>query len=112
MKTNTLLLLFSGYTNYWHDDQKNAYRYGSLFKVAQLDIEKTIAQSRINVAEDLHLSGLDMEEGFMDYLLQHDFQIASHLSVADIRQRSAHNNLLVMLTPADEAAKQYIHNTH
>jgi hypothetical protein len=134
MKTNTLLLLFplaaaigfaqtntkhivrsatqfNGYTNYWHDDYKNAYRYGSLFKLAQLDVEKTIAQSKVNVAEDLHLSGLDMEEGFMDYLLQHDFEIASHLSVADIRQRSAHNNLLVMLTPADEAAKHYIHNT-
>ncbi len=53
-----------------------------------------------------------MEEGFTDYLLQHDFQIASQLSVADIRQRSAHNNLLVLLTPADEAAKHDIHNTH
>jgi hypothetical protein len=135
MKTTTLLLLFcltavlgfaqpntkrivqsatqfNGYTNYWHDDFKNTYRYGSLFKHAQLDVERTIAQSKINVAEDLHLSGLDMEEGFMDYLLQRDFQIASHLSVAEIRQISAHNNLLVMLTPADEAAKHYVHNTH
>ena len=135
MKTTTVLLLFSlteavgsaqtntqhvvqsatqfnGYTNYWHDTYTNAYRYGSMFKLAQLDVEKTIAQSKMNVAEDLHLNGLEMEEGFMDYLLQQDFRIESHLSIADIQQESAQTNLLVLLAPTDEAAKHYSYETH
>jgi TolA-binding protein len=84
---------FNGYTNYWHDTYGKVYRYGSVFKLAQLDVEKTIAQSKMNVAEDLHLNGLDMQEGFMDYLLQQDFQFQSHLSVADIQRKSAQTNL-------------------
>lgn len=63
---------FNGYTNYWHDEYTSAYRYGSLFKLVQLDVEKTIAQTKVNVAEDLRLNGLDMEEGFMDFLLRHE----------------------------------------
>ena len=56
---------FNGYTNHWHDDYSKEYRYGNLFKLAAPDIEKTILQSKIDVAEELGFPGFIMEEGFL-----------------------------------------------
>lgn len=61
---------FNGYTNYWHDTYLNEYRYANLFKMATADVEKTILQSKIDVAEQLGFPGLLMEEGFISAWLK------------------------------------------
>src|SRR5512133_3793114 len=57
---------FNGYTNYWHDIYRDWTRYGNLFKIATPKIEYTIAQSKIDIAEDLKIPGLTVQEGFFN----------------------------------------------
>ena len=53
---------FNGYTNYWHDTYSNWYRYGNLYKMAIPDVEKTIMQSKVDIAEEVGIPGLIMQE--------------------------------------------------
>ena len=57
---------FNGYTNYWHDIRNKWIRYGNLFKIAIPDADYTIAQSRVDIADDMKIPGLSVEEGFMN----------------------------------------------
>ncbi len=54
---------FNGYTKYWHNNYSEWFRYGNLFKIGQTDVEKTILQSKLDIAEELGLPGLLMQEG-------------------------------------------------
>jgi len=56
---------FSGYTNYWHDIAWNRFQSGNLFQMSMPDVEASLAQAKRDVAEELGLAGLDMEEGFL-----------------------------------------------
>jgi hypothetical protein len=61
---------FSGYTNYWHGVHWTWSQYGNLFLVSQPDIPRTIAQGKADIAEELGIPGLILDEGFIDsYLL-------------------------------------------
>ncbi|MBL0135283.1 MAG: hypothetical protein IPP79_15535 [Chitinophagaceae bacterium] len=102
---------FNGYTNYWHDDYKNVYRYGNLFKMAHANVEKTIAQTKLNVADDIHLNGLDMQEGFVNFLLQNDYKVAWNLSSTELNVQAAKGNLLVVLEPNSEQARIFNYQT-
>jgi hypothetical protein len=103
---------FNGYTNYWHDEYKNVYRYGNLFKMAHPDVEKTISQSKLNVAEDLQLNGLDMQEGFISHLLQKKYDVAWYPSAAEIQTGSFRKNLLVVLDPLSKEARGLHYTTN
>src|SRR5688500_19941579 len=56
---------FNGYTNYWQDNYRKWFRYGNLFKISVPDVELSIAQSKVDIAEDMKVPGLWMQEGFM-----------------------------------------------
>ena len=56
---------FNGYTNYWHSVYWNWRQYGNLFLMSWPDIPKSIAQNKVDLAEELGISGLDMAEGFL-----------------------------------------------
>ena len=56
---------FNGYTNYWHDIYREKISYGNLFKCAIPDINKTIAQSKLDIADDMNIPGLFLQEGFI-----------------------------------------------
>lgn len=56
---------FSGYTNFWHDMAWTRHQYGNLFQLSTLDAEAAVAQAKRDMAEELGLAGLDMEEGFL-----------------------------------------------
>jgi len=60
---------FNGYTNHWQDNYNEWYRYGNLFKVARMQVDKSFLQSKVVTAEDMGLPGLLMEEGFINGLL-------------------------------------------
>jgi hypothetical protein len=60
---------FNGYTNYWHDVFWIWTRYANFTIISQPDIARTIAQARIDTAEELGLPGLFLAEGFLDALL-------------------------------------------
>lgn len=60
---------FNRYTNYWHDIYREWIRYGNLFKIAIPNVEYTIAQSKIDIADDMKIPGLSLQKGFLNNLL-------------------------------------------
>ena len=96
---------FNGYTNYWHDVYRDWIRYGNLFKMANSDITLTIAQSKRDLADDMGIPGLNVQEGFMAGLLSGPYEFLDQPSVQQLEERSKGNNLLVLLDPDSEAGK-------
>ena len=97
---------FNGYTNYWHDSYDRWLRYGNLFKMSLPDISASIAQSKADIAEDMEVPGLSMQEGFMNGLINGSFTTLDQPSVTQIEQAVPKGNLLILLDPDSEAGKK------
>jgi hypothetical protein len=61
---------FSGYTNYWQTTAWNWQQYGNLFLIGQPDVAATIAQNKADIAEELGIPGLALDEGFLSAWLE------------------------------------------
>ena len=53
---------FNGYTNYWHDIYRDWISYGNLFKMAIPKVDYTIAQSKVDIADDMKIPGLSFRK--------------------------------------------------
>ena len=96
---------FNGYTNHWQDDYKKWVRYGNLFKMSLPDVSSTIVQSKIDIAEELHVPGLWMQEGFMDGLLASDYTTLENPSATQTDQAIAQGNALIFIDSAYSVAE-------
>jgi hypothetical protein len=96
---------FNGYTNYWHDTYQKLYRYGNLFKMASPDIEKTILQSKVDIAEDMGVVGLLMQEGFINGLINEPFSILEQPELSELEESISSENILVFTTPGTNTGK-------
>jgi hypothetical protein len=56
---------FSGYTNHWQTIAWSWHQHGNLFLIGQPDVAAAIAQNKADIAEELGLPGLVMDEGFL-----------------------------------------------
>jgi hypothetical protein len=90
---------FNGYTNYWHDTYSEWYRYGNLYKMAIPDVEKTIMQSKVDVAEDMGIPGLIMQEGFLSGLLSVPYDLLDQPGEAQLESALSKGNVLVFVDP-------------
>ena len=61
---------FSGYTNYWQTNAWTWRQHGNLFLVGQPDVGRAVAQNKADIAEELGLPGLVIDEGFLDSWLR------------------------------------------
>ena len=61
---------FNGYTNYWHDIYWKWSQYGNLYLIGEPDVPRSIAQSKVDIAEELGIPGLCLAEGFLDGYLR------------------------------------------
>lgn len=61
---------FSGYTNYWQNSAWRWVQHGNLFLIGQPDVGTAIAQNKADIAEELGIPGLVLEEGFLDAWLR------------------------------------------
>ena len=61
---------FNGYTNFWQSVYWKWFQYGNLFLVSQTDVERSIAQNKIDIAEELGIPGLSLAEGFLEAWLK------------------------------------------
>jgi hypothetical protein len=98
-------LQFNGYTNYWHNSYREWIRYGNLFKMAAPNIEYTIAQSKADVAEDLGIPGLKMQEGFLAALLEKEYKVLIDPSLETLNKEAASGNVLVLTAPEAPTGK-------
>jgi hypothetical protein len=97
---------FNGYTNYWHDFKNDEIRYGNLFKIAVADINYTIAQSKEDIADDMKIPGLSLQEGFMNNLLGEEYVLLDQPSLQALSETAIKNNVLVSIDPDTETGKK------
>ncbi|MBT7095401.1 MAG: hypothetical protein HN936_19310, partial [Bacteroidetes bacterium] len=93
---------FNGYTRYWHNTYTSWFRYANLFKMATPELEKTILQSKINIAEELGFPGLVLQEGFMDELLSSEFDILKNPDQSALEAGLKKGNILVLTDPGSD----------
>ena len=88
---------FNGYTNHWQDNYKTWIRYGNLYKISMPDLAPSILQNKIDIAEELKLPGLWLQEGFVKGLLAAPYTTLENPSAAQLEQSLAAGNALVLL---------------
>ena len=93
---------FNGYTNYWQNYYTQWHRYGNLFKIAVSDLHPTILQSKIDVAEDLKLPGLLMQEGFLSLILKENYKVVENPSLDKLENIIDRENSLVIVNPTTD----------
>ena len=96
---------FNGYTNYWHDTYTNWFRYGNMFKIAMPDVKSNILQSKLDVAEDMGMPGLLMQEGFISNIFTSQYKILENPSADEINSSIKNGDVLVITDPTTEVGK-------
>ncbi|MEN8203112.1 MAG: carboxypeptidase-like regulatory domain-containing protein [Bacteroidota bacterium] len=94
---------FNGYTNHWHDTYDELYRYGNLFKIACPQVEKSFLQSKVDIAEELGIPGLLMEEGFLKGLLSESYTTFDLPGEDELKRASSRGDVLAFMDPGTEA---------
>ena len=98
---------FNGYTEYWQNVYRQQYRYGNLYKANIPDPEKEIMQSKIDIAEDMGITGLHMQEGFFNGLLSSSYFVLAHPSVDELQiALGSETNILVFADRTSETGAQ------
>lgn len=96
---------FNGYTNYWHNTYTDWFRYGNLFKIAIPEVESTLLQSKIDVAEDLGLPGLLMQEGFISHLFTSRYKILENPSADELDSAIRNGDVLVVINSSTDVGR-------
>ena len=100
---------FNGYTNYWQDVYRQQYRYGNLFRINMPDLEKTIAQSKIDIVEAMGITGLQMQEGFFYGLATSSYTVLNHPSVDELQAAlESATDILVFADPTSETGEKLL----
>jgi hypothetical protein len=102
VKTN---FQYNGYTNYWHDISRDWISYGNLFKMTVPNVDYTIAQSKIDIAEDLKIPGLCLQEGFIKNLLSSPYVVLDQPTLEKLGESKRDSNVLVLTEPGSETGK-------
>ncbi|TNF43801.1 MAG: hypothetical protein EP310_04140 [Bacteroidetes bacterium] len=97
---------FNGYTNHWQNSYTEIYRAGNLFKMAVPNVQATIRQSKINVADDLGMPGLLVQEGFISRLSSGEYQKIENPSLKQLEDLIKTENVLVLTNPESESGKK------
>ena len=93
---------FNGYTNYWHSLSWEWRQYGNLFQLSLPQVARTIGQAKVDIAEELGVPGLLLQEGFLAGLLGSAAVELDVPSLGDAAGRLASSDLLVFSDPASE----------
>ena len=96
---------FNGYTNYWQSTFWTWSRQGNLFLISQPDIPRSVAQNKVNLAEELGLPGLVMAEGFLDTFLRGAATELEDPTPAALETALDRGDALAWVRPADELGR-------
>jgi len=97
---------FNGYTNHWQNNYNEWHRYGNLFKVAATQVEKSFLQSKVDIADDLGLPGLLMEEGFISGLLSGQHTTLDLPELDALKEALSQGDVLAYLDPGTESGEK------
>ena len=96
---------FNGYTNHWQDIYTKWVRYGNLFKMAIPDVQPTLLQSKIDIAEDMGLPGLLVQEGFVSQLFAKPYTKLENPPESQLENALGQGNVLVALNADSNMGK-------
>ncbi len=96
---------FNGYTNYWHDIYWRWSQYGNLFLISQPDIPRTVAQNKIDTAEELGIPGLIMAEGFLKELFRSPVREMDDPEAAAVEKALDSEDILLWAKPSSELGR-------
>ena len=99
---------FNGYTRFWNDTYSNWYRYGNLFKMAVNNVSLTVAQNKVDIAEELGILGLQMKEGFINQLFETDATILNQPTILELETAATENDVLVYASSDSEVGKELL----
>lgn len=105
VNTITKNINYNGYTDHWQNSYSEWHRYGNLFKMSIPDLSHTVLQSKIDVAEDMGMPGLFMQEGFISKLFASEYKIIENPTISDIENIEEVGNKLVLIDSESEAGK-------
>jgi hypothetical protein len=97
---------FNGYTNYWHNTYHKWIRTGNLNKMAIDNVEHVILQSKVDVADEMGVPGLIMQEGFIHGLLAAPFRTLEQPGREELEGQLENGNVLVFLDAASSLGKE------
>jgi hypothetical protein len=103
--TVTTHFQFNGYTNYWHDIYRDWISYGNLFKMAIPRVDYTIAQSKLDIADDMNITGLSLQEGFVNELIATQYSVLEEPSLQLLNESAAKGNILALVDTESETGK-------
>jgi hypothetical protein len=96
---------FNGYTNYWHDIYRDWISYGNLFKIAVPKVDYTIAQSKVDIADDMKIPGLSLQEGFMNELFTGQYTVLDEPVLQKLNESASSGNVLALVDTESETGK-------
>lgn len=98
--------VFNGYTNHWQNVYQNLYRYANLYKLNMPDIDKALIQHKRDVACDLGLPGLQLQEGFFNGLASAPYTVLENPTLDQIKEAfNSSDNVLALVDCASEAGE-------
>jgi hypothetical protein len=98
LKMTTTAGSFSGYTNYWHSIYWFWHSYGNLYQISQPDIAKSILQNKVDLAEELGIPGLVLEEGFLYSLAHSQWKELEEPSLETLQKALKDSDVLVSVS--------------
>ncbi len=99
---------FSGYTNYWQTIAWSWLRHGNLFLIGQPDVGQAIAQNKADIAEELGIPGLVLDEGFLDAWLRSDAVELEDPAVETLSKALDRSDVIAWIDPATSLAAQLL----
>lgn len=103
---------FNGFTEYWHNVYEQRLRYGNLYRLNLPNAEAAILQSKVNLAEDLQMPGLIMQEGFIDGLFQSPYTTLESPALAELEEKLKTGENLLVLTDTTTAVGKSLLSTY
>jgi hypothetical protein len=97
---------FNGYTNYWHSIFWEWQQYGNLFQLSIPDVARTIAQCKVDTAEELGIPGLRLQEGFLAALLSAPVPELENPAREEVEKSLGESSLLIYVDTATELGKK------
>jgi len=88
---------FNGYLNYWTNDYWRWIQYGNLFLISMPDPENYIVQNKLDMAEEMGITGFWMEEGFLNALLTEEWIELENPSRQEVLQLADQESLLIYI---------------
>jgi hypothetical protein len=84
---------FDGYTTYWHNTSQEWTRYGNLFKTIASAPESAIIHSKFEIAGDMGMEGLSLQEGFVNDLLKEPYSVMEQPALGDLEKALTDSNV-------------------